>query len=310
MDTNKISDWITHKDAIDRFAKPVQDAIAKVYKGDEDLTGKGEQFLHGRWLGHPLHSLLVHIPVGAWTLAAILDLFGSNVGARAGADWAIGIGLIVAIPAILTGLTDWYPYGDTSVRRIGFVHMTANIFAFILYAISFASRGGDGRFVALSAGYVGFACLILSGYLGGLMVYDKRVGVNHAVAPEPEEAPEEFASVMKLGELENNKPTKVQVGDVFAVLVKTEGRVFAMAEKCSHEGGPLSEGTVVDGCLECPWHATCFRLEDGQVESGPGVFAQPVFEVYIKSDEIMVKAARVENPLIASTPVPAQIFLL
>jgi nitrite reductase/ring-hydroxylating ferredoxin subunit/uncharacterized membrane protein len=310
MDTNKIADWIARQDEIDGMAKPIQNWIAGIYSGDSKAIASIERFLHGNWLGHPLHAVFVHIPVGAWTLAAILDLFSAKTGARAAADWAIAVGLLAAIPAIITGATDWYVYGGSTIRRIGFLHMMANVCAVLLYGISFAIRGGNSTFGALFTGYLGFTFLVVSGYLGGTMVYEKRVGVNHAPDTDDGATPDEFITVMSMHDLPLNTPTKVQVGDVFAVLVKTKDRVYALAEKCSHEGGPLSEGQIVNGCIVCPFHASAFRLKDGQVECGPSVYAQPVFEVYIRDDEIRVKPIRAEDPLIASAIISQNVAVM
>ena len=49
---------------------------------------------------------------------------------------------------------------------------------------------------------------------------------------------------------------------------------------CAHAGGPMAEGTVTpDGCLECPWHGSRFRLSDGRLRRGPAVYDQPAYEV-------------------------------
>ncbi len=310
MDTHKISAWISRQDQIDRYAIPVQRTIAKLFGAEGKAMKNVEQFLHGRWLGHPLHSILVHIPVGAWTLAAIFDLFGRSAATRGAADWAIGIGLVMAIPAMLTGSTDWYPYDNAAVRRIGFVHMCANWAAFILYGISLALRTGNDYFGALFTGSLAFACLLASGYLGGVLVYEKRVGVNHANEPEEEVQLNEFVPVILLANLVENTPVRLQVLENWIVVVKSRSRVFALADKCSHEGGDLSKGTVVAGCLECPWHATQFRLEDGQVVGGPGVFPQPVFDVAIEDGWVMVKAVRAVEPLRSSAPIVNQVSLM
>ena len=47
----------------------------------------------------------------------------------------------------------------------------------------------------------------------------------------------------------------------------------------AHAGGPLHEGVVVDGCVECPWHASRFRLTDGLARRGPTVYDQPAYEI-------------------------------
>jgi nitrite reductase/ring-hydroxylating ferredoxin subunit len=52
-----------------------------------------------------------------------------------------------------------------------------------------------------------------------------------------------------------------------------------MHNVCAHAGGPLAEGTLVDGCIECPWHGSRFRLTDGRARRGPTVYDQPSYEV-------------------------------
>ena len=63
------------------------------------------------------------------------------------------------------------------------------------------------------------------------------------------------------------------------VLVRIGNTIHAMHSVCAHAGGPLAEGTVVDGCIECPWHYSRFDLEDGRARRGPTVYDQPSYEV-------------------------------
>jgi Rieske [2Fe-2S] domain len=62
-----------------------------------------------------------------------------------------------------------------------------------------------------------------------------------------------------------------------------------MAETCSHFSGPLSEGKLVDGSIECPYHASRFALEDGRVINGPAVHRQPCLEIRIREGQIEVR---------------------
>ena len=55
--------------------------------------------------------------------------------------------------------------------------------------------------------------------------------------------------------------------------------VFALHAVCAHAGGPLAQGTVVDGCIQCPWHGSRFRMSDGHVRRGPAVYDQPSYEI-------------------------------
>ncbi|MBK7623834.1 MAG: Rieske (2Fe-2S) protein [Kineosporiaceae bacterium] len=51
--------------------------------------------------------------------------------------------------------------------------------------------------------------------------------------------------------------------------------MHVLAHTCSHLGGPLSQGEVVDDCIVCPWHGSAFRLTDGSVRHGPATARSP-----------------------------------
>ena len=87
-----------------------------------------KDFLHGVWLGHPLHPALVDVPLGAWTVALTLDALESLSGRDElgpGADAAVAIGLAGAIGAAATGAVDWQATDDPA-RRVGLVHGLLN----------------------------------------------------------------------------------------------------------------------------------------------------------------------------------------
>ncbi|MBA2570453.1 MAG: Rieske (2Fe-2S) protein, partial [Chloroflexi bacterium] len=74
-------------------------------------------------------------------------------------------------------------------------------------------------------------------------------------------------------------PVKARAGAQSLVLVRQGDTVHALHEVCAHAGGPLSEGKVVDGCIECPWHGSRFELASGYKKRGPSTFDQPRYEV-------------------------------
>jgi nitrite reductase/ring-hydroxylating ferredoxin subunit len=76
------------------------------------------------------------------------------------------------------------------------------------------------------------------------------------------------------------------------VVRETGGTVHALAERCSHLSGPLSEGTVADGCVQCPWHGSVFRLSDGWNVRGPATAPQPAFETRIVDGHVDVRLAQ------------------
>ena len=105
-----------------------------------------------------------------------------------------------------------------------------------------------------------------------------------------------FVPVLPESQLAGDKPTQVMVQGVPILLVRRSGRLFALADTCSHFGAPLSEGKLVDDCIECPYHASRFDLEDGHVVNGPAVHPQPGLEVRVNAGQIEVRKAPWSNP--------------
>ncbi|MFD3679194.1 DUF2231 domain-containing protein [Streptomyces sp. NPDC058613] len=98
--------------------------------------GRGRDVLHGRWLGHPVHPLMVQLPMGSWVSAAVLECVpGRQRAARA----LVGVGIVAALPAEAAGWTDWAELRRPQMR-VGLVHAAANAAGVALYALSFAAR--------------------------------------------------------------------------------------------------------------------------------------------------------------------------
>lgn|GEM_PF-4849522 len=71
-----------------------------------------------------------------------------------------------------------------------------------------------------------------------------------------------------------------------------QGQVAAMGDTCSHQGAPLRDGTVIDGCVRCPWHGSEFRLIDGTVASGPATSPQPKYDTRLVGVRYQVHLTR------------------
>ena len=76
------------------------------------------------------------------------------------------------------------------------------------------------------------------------------------------------------------------------VLVRRAGRIYALSASCAHLGGPLSEGSVDDVGIRCPWHGSRFALEDGRILEGPSAFAQPCLNVRVRDGRIELQPRR------------------
>lgn len=241
--------------------------------------------LHGTWLGHPLHPVLVQVPVGAFISSAVLDLLP---GTRRAATMLIAFGTAGAAPAIAAGWTDWSQLTKDQ-QRVGLVHATANAVAVGLYAASLVARlrGRSGR--ALS--FAGLSVAGLGAYLGGHLSYAQSAGVNQA-APALNRVPAEWTTVGSLASMPEGKPFVRTVGDVPILFYRLGDRVTAMIEACGHETGPLGEGDVVgagsEACVVCPWHGSVFRLTDGAVVHGPAASNQPVLRIRVEDGLVSV----------------------
>lgn len=146
-----------------------------------------KEFLQGRFMKHPLHPMLVHIPVGLWVIGFISDIvfFASgNSNFSLFSYYCILFGLIGAALAIPSGLAEYVSIPkETHPKRIATTHMLLNVVVSILFLINFLSRNGmeEGAPSLVTRGQFilnifSIILLSISGYLGGLLVYDHGIG--------------------------------------------------------------------------------------------------------------------------------------
>ena len=287
MDSTNALMQVVDSPALDRIAEPLSKAVRGAYEAAGPAGQQLKDAAHGVWLGHPLHPVFTDLPLGAWTTALALDCTANgDEGRRRAATFAMGVGLAGALGAAVTGLTDWSETQGQS-RRTGLLHGLLNITATTLFATSWAMRQRDSHDTGRAAAWAGYAIAIGAAWFGGNLVYDQRIGVTNADA----HLPEEFTPVLRSDALAENTMARARVGKADVLLVRQNGRVCALAHDCAHLGGPLSEGTLKDGSVICPWHGSEFALEDGRVLTGPSTHNQPCLEVRERDGQIEVKAA-------------------
>jgi hypothetical protein len=117
------------------WLKPAEEGLQKLIHKAFGFKGgrQAKNFLHGTWVGHPLHVILTDIPIGAWTVAIAFDALDSMSARRqyrVAADTAVALGLAGAVGTAAAGLTDWQDI-DPPARRIGLVHGLLNVDTFI-----------------------------------------------------------------------------------------------------------------------------------------------------------------------------------
>jgi nitrite reductase/ring-hydroxylating ferredoxin subunit/uncharacterized membrane protein len=266
-------------DAQDVWAKPLGDAVhGLLNRIFHSPLRPLKDFLNGTWLGHPIHAAITDIPIGALTVTVILDLANQ----RAAADISLVLGILAMLGAALAGYAD-YTDTDGTARVRASLHSTLMLVALVVYLISLAQRAGNpvDRTVPVVLSIVAYLIITAGAYVGGDVVYGFGNMVSrHAFAwPSRKWRPLQLTGGIDLGALPEGEPAHAQLGDDALVLVRIAGSVHALHATCAHAGGPLAEGRVVDGCVECPWHQSRFRLRDGTVAQGPAVYDQPRYEI-------------------------------
>ena len=269
-------------EALDSPAKTLGKAVR-----DAIPHGPVKDAVSGTWLGHALHPLLTDAVIGPWTSALILDAVGGAESEKA-ADLLIGVGIAASLPTALSGANDWADseVADDSVRRVGAVHGVLNTTALGLFAASLAARRGGRRGRGKLLAAAGGAVLSVSGHLGGHLSYSQGVGVEQTAF---DAGPEEWTPTIPAAELAEGDKACVVADGTPILLVRRDGRVEAIHNRCSHRGGPLDEGELEDGCVVCPLHGSRFRLSDGAVERGPAAGPQPPFDVRERDGRLEVR---------------------
>lgn len=244
--------------------------------------------LDGVWLGAPLHPALTDVPVGAWTTALTLDaasLLTGDEALAAAADRALAVGVLAALPAAATGLNDLRDLIGQS-RQVAMVHALLNVLGLSFTSASLAFRHAGRRGLARGFSFTGYLISASAAHLGGKLSFGLGIRVNRTVG---ETVPESFVPVLNADELHDEELREVAVDGVPVLLARSRtGEVCALANTCTHLGGPLAEGSREGDTVTCPWHGSRFDLCTGAVVEGPAVFAQPRIKARVRDGKIEI----------------------
>ena len=143
---------------------------------------------------------------------------------------------------------------------------------------------GPGLWKALHMGvYFAYALLVIHIALGAIQFNKSPIYVALLAAstitvvglhvltgiasmrPSDRTAHEGWLKVAEIDEMEDARAKIVRPAKGEAIAVFRDGdKVSAVSNVCRHQGGPLGDGKIVDGCITCPWHGFQYRMEDGQ----------------------------------------------
>lgn len=232
---------------------------------------------------HPIHPALIPFPFAFLTGALIFDVIG--VIANAPAFWAtgahlqvagIGAGLLAAVPGFLDYIYTVPP--NSSGKRRATRHAIGNVTSILLFALAWFTRSDTltpGALTLLLEA-VGGALLIYSGYLGGTLVTRNLISVDHryANAGRWQEADlgasdESQIIVGHADDLKSGQMKLLWINGQRVVLARTDQGYTAFDDRCTHRGGSLAGGVLIDGTVHCLWHGSQFDATDGRVRCGP-----------------------------------------
>lgn len=284
---------------LERMARPLRgfgNGLANVVRAVFRALGRPgrflQDFLNGTWLGHSLHAVVVDVVIGAATAAVLLDLLrvvGGVDGLETATTWVVGLAWLAAVGSIVSGLTDFKDTSpDSGERDIATLHGLVNVAGTGVLASSTTSRLNGNHDAAFWALLVGYLILGFGGYIGGHVVFKHGYAVNRNAFSRGKRA-REFTAVLPAAELAEAIPTRASLGSTAVVLVRRGDAVHALKDTCSHAGGPLSEGTLHGDVIECPWHASRFRLADGGVVHGPATSRQLRYEARISEGQVELR---------------------
>ena len=268
-------------DAQGVWTRPLGDVVHGITNGVFSRLPAVRDLLIGRWLGHPIHAVLTDAPIGILFLVIVFDVLSMPEAAA----WALGVGILAMAAAALAGYAD-YADTDGKARERATLHSTLMVVALIGYVLSlllrFPVQANAASAGAVWLSIVSFLILAAGAYVGGDVVYvlGNRVSRHAFRGAGTKWIVLEPAEVDDQGAIPEGRPVKAKLGINTLVLIRQGEKILALHDTCAHAGGPLNEGKLLDGSIiECPWHASRYRMASGHVIQGPSVYDQPAYEV-------------------------------
>lgn len=265
----------------------ISDAVQPVVRGAFSETGEAgkvvKDLLNGVWLGHPLHPVITDVPIGAWTMTSIFDLLSIAAGGDEALDRAsditLGVGILGAVAAAITGITDWSDTSKTD-RRMGMAHALANVAGLGLNLASLGlragSRKGNNRGTARALSYGGYAFSGLAAFIAGELIYNLGQSVNRNAWTN---GPLKFTDLAALDEIQPGRMSHFEVEGKDVVIVQDEEGIHAFGGICPHRGCELWKGKLEGQTVICQCHGSEFDITDGTLLHGPATAPVLSYEV-------------------------------
>ena len=100
---------------------------------------------------------------------------------------------------------------------------------------------------------------------------------------------EDFVKVANAKDIQPSQMKEIEVNGENICVANVEGKYYAIGSICTHEGGPLADGTLEGYEVECPWHNSKFDIRTGEVRSPPASEPEPTYEIKVDGNSILIK---------------------
>jgi len=231
---------------------------------------------------HPLHPILVSLPIAFFIGAFVFDLLSLIAGNRS--FWQTGYyaaiaGVIGAVMAAVPGAIDYFftVPPKSSAKKRATQHAIINVInlALFIMVIFYRQKENASSIAVIIIEAIGVVLLSIAGWMGGTLVHRNQIGVDHRYA-EAGKWKEEYIDtdnqrirVADAKELKTNAMKLVHVNKQRIVIGRTEKGYVAFSDHCTHRGGSLADGALICSTVQCPWHGSHFDVETGAVKAGP-----------------------------------------
>ena len=141
---------------------------------------------------HPVHPMLIPLPIGLWIFSLVSDIIylaGGNPAWATASWYTMAGGIIGAIVAAVPGFLDYLAMRPSLTKNIALRHMLLNVAALALFIVNFFVRDGSVGTGTFILSIIGVSGIIVSGWLGGHMVYVRGMAVDETEVCRSPEVP-------------------------------------------------------------------------------------------------------------------------
>jgi nitrite reductase/ring-hydroxylating ferredoxin subunit/uncharacterized membrane protein len=224
---------------------------------------------------------------GGWGFRVAASMSG-NEDLKTVSKYLVPVGLVAGLVAAVPGIVDYLGSvpPNSSAKDRATKHALLNVTSLALFAAGWLAGRQRGNAIPLTLHSIGTATLCAGSWMGGTLAYRNQIGVDHRYAnagkwQEQDVQGDTAASLEQAATgLEMNQMKLVKVSGKRVALGRTGKGYAAFQDRCTHKGGPLSDGVLMCGTVQCPWHGSQFDVHTGEVKAGPAEVNIETYDVH------------------------------